>query len=87
MKSQALNQKPIRLWEWREYKSGSLIENGVALNETGTFIWKLCDGKTTLAKIITAIIEKYDVEKQIAEKDALILIQLLIEENALKLNK
>lgn len=87
MKSLTLNQKPLRLWEWREYKSGSLIENGIALNDTGTFIWKLCDGKTTITNIITALIKKHDVEKQTVEKDILDLIQLLIEENALKLNK
>lgn len=87
MKSLTLNQKPFRLWEWREYKSGSLIENGIALNDTGTFIWKLCNGKTTFAKIIAAVVKKYDVEKQTAEKDVLGLIKLLIEENALKLNK
>lgn len=82
-----LSQKPLRLWEWREYKSGSLIENGIALNDTGTFIWKLCDGKTTIPKIIATVIKKYNVEQQTVEKDVLNLIQLLIEENALKLNK
>jgi len=85
MNSLTLNQKPLRLWEWREYKSGSLIENGIALNDTGTFIWKLCDGKTTINEIIAAVIKKYDVEKQNAEKDVLGLIKLLIEENALKI--
>ncbi len=85
MNSLTLSQKPLRLWEWREYKSGSLIENGIALNDTGTFIWKLCDGKTTIGKIINALIKKYDVDKQIAEKDVFGLIQLLIEENALKI--
>lgn len=87
MNSLTLNRSLLRLWEWREYKSGSLIENGIALNDTGTFIWKLCDGKTTVSKIIAAVIKKYDVEKQTAEKDVLGLIKLLIKENALKLNK
>jgi len=67
------------------YATGLLIENGIALNDTGTFIWKLCDGKTTINEIIAAVIKKYDVEKQNAEKDVLGLIQLLIEENALKI--
>lgn len=80
-----LNLKPQRLWEWREYKSGSLVENGIALNDTGTFIWKLCDGKTTISKIITALVKKYEVDKKAAKKDVLRLIQLLIEENALKI--
>lgn len=86
MKLNNFNKKPIRLWEWREYEKGSLIENGVALNETGTFIWKLCDGKTSIAKIIAAVTEKYDVKKQTAERNILDLLQLLVEENTLKLN-
>lgn len=82
-----LTQKPLRLWEWREYKTGSLIENGIALNDTGTVIWKLCDGKTTIAKIVDDVYRQFDVRKSRAEKDAIKLIQLLIDENALKLNK
>lgn len=85
MKVKIFNQKPLRLWEWREYKRGCLIENGIALNDTATFIWKLCDGKTTIRKIITAVIKKYNIEEQTAENDVLKLIQLLIEENALKI--
>ncbi len=86
MKLDNLNRKPLRLWEWREYEKGSLIENGVALNETGTFVWKLCDGKISITRIISAVMEKYDVKKQDAEEDILDLFRLLIEENALKLN-
>lgn len=84
MESKLLNKKPLRLWEWREYKKGSLIENGIALNETGTFIWKLCNGKTTVREIISALINKYEVDKRTAEKDVSALIKLLIEENSLE---
>jgi len=80
-----LNQKPLRLWEWREYRKGSLIENGIALNDTGTFIWRLCNGKTTIRKIIDAVIKKYEVDRKTAERDVLGLIKLLIEENTLKI--
>jgi len=83
MKSQFLNKKPLRLWEWLEYKKGSLIENGIALNETGTFIWKLCDGKTTVNEIISALTDKYKINKRTAERDVLVLIKLLIRENSL----
>lgn len=86
MTKQTLTRKPLRLWEWREYKTGSLIENGIALNDTGTFIWKLCDGKTTVAKIIDNVCRQFDVRKSRAEKDTIKLIQLLFDENTLKLN-
>lgn len=87
MNIKILQAKPKRMWEWREYKSGSLIENGVALNEMGTFIWKRCDGKTTVDEITDAILRKFDVKKAKVEKDTIKLIQLLVEENALKLIK
>lgn len=86
MTKQTLTRKPLRLWEWREYKTGSLIENGIALNDTGTFIWKLCDGKTTVAKIVDNVCRQFDVRKSRAEKDTIKLIQLLFDENTLKLN-
>ncbi|KKW12930.1 MAG: hypothetical protein UY48_C0007G0019 [Candidatus Gottesmanbacteria bacterium GW2011_GWB1_49_7] len=76
--------KPKRMWEWREYKLGSLIENGIALNETGTFIWKLCDGKTSVDLIINAMCRTYDVQKSCAKQDVTELIQLLIDEHSLK---
>lgn len=87
MTKQMLTRKPSKLWEWREYKTGSLIENGIALNDTGTFIWKLCDGKTTVAKIVDNVCRQFDVRKSRAEKDTIKLIQLLFDENTLKLNK
>lgn len=87
MTKQILTKKPLRLWEWREYKTGSLIENGIALNETGTFIWRLCDGKKTVAAIANALYRQFDVQKLKAENDTIKLIQLLVDENALKLKK
>lgn len=86
-KQQLLTKKTLRLWEWREYKTGSLIENGIALNETGTFIWKMCDGKKTVAAIVDVLCRHFDVERSRAEKDTTKLIQLLVDENALKFKK
>lgn len=73
------------LLDWREYKKGSLLENGIAMNETATFIWKLCDGKTTIDKIISEVTKRYDVDRQAAEKDVLKLIKVLLEEKALRI--
>ncbi len=83
MEINTLKQKPLRRWEWREYKEGSLIENGIALNKTGTFIWKLCDGKTSTDEIVSKLMIEYKIERQTAEKDVLGLIKLLIEEKCL----
>lgn len=78
-------KKPLRIWEFREYKKGSLIENGIALNETGTFIWKLCDGKKTVVEIVDRLLQEYEVERNRAKKDVVRLIKLLLKEKALKL--
>ena len=84
MQSNIHLMKPKRLWEWREYKRGSLIENGIALNEIGTFIWKHCDGKTTVDSIINAVCRTYDVQESRAKRDVTKLIQLLIDEHSLQ---
>lgn len=81
-----LNKKPKRLWEWREYEKGSLIENGIVLNETATFIWKLCDGKRTLNQIILEIMKEYDVSKEKAKKDVLEWVKTLLKEKTIELN-
>jgi methyltransferase-like protein len=40
------------------------------LNSTGTFIWKLCDGKHSKEKIINKIVENFAVDsKDTAAKD------------------
>lgn len=79
-----LNQKPSRRWEWREYKKGCLIENGIALNNTGTFIWRLCDGETSIDEIILKLTENYKVERKTAQRDVLKLIKILWEEKCIQ---
>jgi hypothetical protein len=86
MQSTILNKKPERLWEWREYKNGSLIENGIALNKTATFIWKLCDGKRPIKQIILNVLQKYNVSEEKARKDVLAYLKILLEEKTIKLN-
>ena len=44
------------------------------LNETGTFIWELIDGKKSVEEIIEAVIDKYDVDREKATKDVFSLI-------------
>jgi len=86
MQSNIVGKKPKGLWEWREYKNGSLIENGIALNETATFIWKLCDGKRTINQIVVEVLKNYDVSEERARKDVLNCIKILIKEKTIELN-
>lgn len=85
MQPTILNKKPKGLWEWREYEKGSLIENGIALNETATFIWKLCDGKRTIDQIIQKLMEEYRVSEKRAKRDVLNLIETLLKEKTIEL--
>jgi len=41
------------------------------LTETGAFIWELVDGERTISDITSKVVEEFDVEPEIAEKDAL----------------
>lgn len=41
------------------------------LTETGAFIWEMIDGKRAISDITAKIVEEFDVERSIAEKDAL----------------
>ena len=39
------------------------------LNSTASFIWKRCDGKTTIQQIVNALIDNFDVELEVARRD------------------
>ena len=47
------------------------------LNETGAFIWEHIDGKNSIAEIITALTEEYEIEREVAEEDVNAFIQNL----------
>ena len=80
-----LEAKPIKIWEIREYKKGSLLENGIVLNETATLIYKLCDGKKMVNEIIKIIFENYKVEQKKAQADIVKCIKELLAADSIKL--
>jgi len=86
MQLNILNKKPKRLWKWREYKKGSLIENGIVLNKTATFIWKLCDGKRSVNQIIREVLKKYNTSEERVKGDVLDWIETLLKEKTIELN-
>ena len=73
------------LWEYRVYSKGSLLENGVVLNDTATFIYQKCNGKNTVSNILSKLYESYDIDVKTAKKDLLIVINGLINETAIKI--
>lgn len=80
-----LKAKPIKIWEFREYPKGSLLENGVVLNEVATFIYKLCDGQRKVSEIIDTILENYNVNQKKAKIDTINCLKELLDANVIKL--
>ncbi len=80
-----LELKPKQLQEWREYEKGSLLENGLALNLTALFIWKLCDGNTRVKSIADKLAKKYSINYKKAEQDTVECVSILHEEGGISL--
>jgi len=80
-----LNTKPRKIWEFREYPKGSLLENGIVLNEIATFIYKLCDGDKKVSEIIEMILENYKVDPEKAKIDTVNCIKELVDADSIKL--
>jgi hypothetical protein len=55
------------------------------LNETGTRIWELIDGKNTVKDIVKKILEEYDIDEKEAEKEVISFIEKLNEKNLIKI--
>ncbi|UCF80653.1 MAG: PqqD family protein [Acidobacteriota bacterium] len=47
------------------------------LNKLGTAVWELVDGERTVSEIVEEICKKYDVEHEVAERDALEFLKTL----------
>ena len=47
------------------------------LNEVGCLVWELIDGKVTAGQIIEAIVDEYEVEPLVAEKDVIEFLKQL----------
>lgn len=80
-----LECRPLMLWEHRTYSKGSLLENGVVLNDTATFVYQKCNGRNTVSDILLKLCGNYDVGKSRAQKDLLLLIKSLVDEAAIKI--
>jgi len=80
-----LKQKPLMLWEYRIYSKGSLLENGVVLNDTAVFVYQECNGNNTVSDILSKLCKNYNVKENRAKRDLLTLIRNLIKEEAIKI--
>jgi hypothetical protein len=53
------------------------LDSIYTLNELGTLIWQLIDGKNNVTQIVDGICSAYDVTPEEAEKDALEFLKSL----------
>jgi hypothetical protein len=62
------------------------LENGVyyTLNPVGTTIWELMTGERTLAEILPALCERYDVSEAAAGRDLVALVTRLHREGLIR---
>lgn len=55
------------------------LENVYILNEVGSFIWDLIDGRNQLQEIKKKIVKEFDVNEREAEDDLITFIEQLVE--------
>ncbi len=59
------------------------LKGYLTLNESGALIWKVLQKGGELSDVVSAILSEYDVDEELATKDAMIVIQKLKEIGAL----
>ena len=60
------------------------MENIFILNPLADFIWQRLDGRQTLAAILAAIVDNFNVESEQARLDTVEFIEQLLEQNLLE---
>ena len=50
------------------------------LNETAAFIWKLCDGTRREGEILSEMIERFDVSREVLERDVHTILERFREQ-------
>ncbi len=61
------------------YSGGTML----SLNLLGTEVWKLCDGKTA-GEIVSALLEEFDVERDVLSKDVEAFVDELKEKDFIR---
>ncbi len=56
----------------------------ITLNETGRFLWDLLENDTDEKNLVAKLLEEYEVEKEVAERDVKKFIAVLSENGILE---
>jgi hypothetical protein len=57
---------------------GADLDSILNLNRVAAFIWEQLDGARTGADVVSAVVERFDVERSRAEQDTLELLDTLV---------
>lgn len=55
----------------------------IALNETGVFLWELLEKETGMDEILRAMMERYGIDAETAQRDTAAYMEMLKEVGAL----
>jgi methyltransferase-like protein len=58
---------------------GADLDSILNLNRVAAFVWEQLDGKRTGAAVVDAVVERFEVERERAEKDTIELLDTLLE--------
>jgi hypothetical protein len=64
---------------------GGQIAKLLTLNDVGTFIWQQADGRQTMADITKKLCQEFDIDQEVALRDAEIFVRDLQSKNLLTL--
>jgi hypothetical protein len=62
---------------------GADLDSILSLNRVAAFVWEQLDGRRTGAGVVDAVVERFDVERERAEKDTVELLDTLLELRAI----
>jgi len=58
---------------------GADLDSILNLNRVAAFVWEQLDGTRTGAAVVAAVVERFDVEREQAQKDTVELLDTLLE--------
>ena len=58
---------------------GADLDSILNLNRVAAFVWEQLDGRRTGAAVVSAVVERFEVEREQAERDTVELLDTLLE--------
>lgn len=69
---------------YRRYGKGILFSNGIALNETATYIFDMCDGEISFQDILDNLRESYQCDNETLSDDLKACLEYMEEKGLIE---